>query len=201
MNTLVVPTALRALLPEGSVVACAAGRCERNALLFRRGERPVWMFYVVSGEVVLERPGRQGDAVILQRTRAGFVSEASLRMRSYHCDARATTDTVVIKLPVAGLAAALERDPAFAARWIDMLNAEVRRLRLHCERLTIKSVRERLLHLIETEGQAGRYPLPSGLKTLAAELGVTHEALYRTVAALEGAGRLTRGDGELVLTG
>ena len=46
------------------------------------------MFYVVSGEVTLERNGRGGDVVVLQRTRQGFISEArdrkSTRLNSSH---------------------------------------------------------------------------------------------------------------------
>jgi CRP-like cAMP-binding protein len=84
--------------------------------------------------------------VILQRTRLGFVSEASLKAAKYHCDALAVTDTTVIKVPAKELAAVLNRDPDFASRWIDMLNSEVKRLRLHCERLSMKSVKDRVLH-------------------------------------------------------
>ena len=120
-------------------------------------------------------------------------------MSRYHCDAVAITDTHIIKVPALALAEAMDQDPAFAARWIGMLNTEVRRLRLHLERLSMKSVQDRLVHLIQTEGQDGHYAVPSGLKTLAAELGVTHEALYRTIASLQKAGQLTKPEGMLVL--
>ena len=76
-------------------------------------------------------------------------------------------------------------DPAFAMRWMAMLNRELRRLRAQCERLSIKGVKGRLLHLIETEGESGFLQLRAGLKSLASELAVSHEALYRTVAELE----------------
>ena len=66
-----------------------------------------------------------------------------------------------------------------------MLNGEVRRLRLHCERLSMKSAKDRVLHLINTEGENGSYCATTGLKSLAGELGITHEALYRTLASLE----------------
>jgi CTP-dependent riboflavin kinase len=46
-------------------------------------------------------------------------------------------------------------------------------------------VKDRLLHLIETEGENGKLALGSGLKSIAAELSVSHEALHRTVAELE----------------
>jgi CRP/FNR family transcriptional regulator, dissimilatory nitrate respiration regulator len=39
--------------------------------------------------------------------------------------------------------------------------------------------------LIETEGEDGQLALGTGLKSIAAELSVSHEALYRTVADLE----------------
>ncbi len=157
------------------------------------------MFFVVSGEVTLERTGLQGEPVVLQRTRLGFVSEASLKVAKYHCDALAITDTTVIKVPAKELAVVLERDPDFASRWIDMLNSEVKRLRLHCERLSMKSVKAKVLHLINTEGKNGKYKVTSGLKSLAGELGVTHEALYRTLAAMENEKTVRRDEGLLSL--
>jgi len=159
------------------------------------------MFYVVIGEITLERTGLQGEPVVLQRTRQGFVSEASLKSVKYHCDALAIVDTTVIKIPIKDLSAELDMDSAFASRWINMLNAEVRRLRLHCERLSMKSVKDRVLHLINTEGQNGAYAAATGIKSLAGELGVTHEALYRTLAALEKAQIIRRDDGVLSLLG
>jgi len=51
----------------------------------------------------------------------------------------------------------------------------------------IRSARERLLHhLALAAGPDGRtVELPGSVVDLAAELGLTHEALYRTIAALE----------------
>jgi DNA-binding IclR family transcriptional regulator len=80
-----------------------------------------------------------------------------------------------------------------------MLSREVRRLRMQCERLSLHKVQDRRLHLLETEGKDGQYPLGSGLKSLAGELGVTHEALYRCVASMEKQGILRREDGRLSL--
>ena len=66
------------------------------------------------------------------------------------------------------------------------------------ERLSMRGVKERLLHLIETDGDAGPLPLGSGLKSMAAELGVSHEALYRAVADLEKKGILRRQDNFMI---
>ncbi len=187
-----LPAELRDLLPSGLHARCATTRYEKGARLFAAGRRPVAMFYVGAGEVTLERPGIDGNPIILQRTRHGFVGEASLQSARYHCDASAVADSDVTKIPVRELRDAMETDPAFAVRWIGMLNREVKRLRLQCERLTLNTVEARLLHLLETEGQAGGYPLGAGLKSIAREIGVSHEALYRCVARLERGGVVAR---------
>ncbi len=104
-------------------------------------------------------------------------------------------------LPIEPLKAALMQDTAFAQRWIAMLSTEVRRLRGQCERLSQRGVRERLLHLIETEGVDGRLAVASGLKSLAMELAVTHEALYRALAVLEQEGIVSRTPANICLRG
>jgi CRP-like cAMP-binding protein len=199
MKTVVLPASLSSLLPEEIQASCKGALFKRNERVFRAGSSPQWMFYVVTGEVTLERSGHHGEPVVLQRTRHGFISEASLKVSRYHCDALAITDTTVIKVPVKEITRALDQDPEFANRWISMLNGEVRRLRLHLERLSMKSIRERIIHLIESEGKDGSYETPSGLKTLAGELGVTHEALYRSIAQLEAQHVLRREDQRLIL--
>lgn len=176
---------LAELLPEALLAACETRRVKKGERLFMAGTKPTCMFYVGSGEVVLERLGRQGEVVVLQRARQGFVGEASLQSARYHCDARVVVNAEITTVEMAPLLAAMAQDSAFSARWIRMLNAELRRVRLQCERLALNRVQDRLLHLIETEGQGGRLPLAAGLKSLAGQLGVTHEALYRCVAGME----------------
>ena len=188
---------LQHLLPAALRRLCTPSRCVKGELLFRQGRKPERMFYVTSGEVVLQRPGSRGDHAVLQRARQGFVAEASLQSSKYHCDAVVAVSGIVVSVPIEPIKQELLADSAFAMRWIGMLNHELMRLRLQCERLSIKGVRNRLLHLIETEGQGGRLALGAGLKSMAAELGVTHEALYRTVAALEDEGLLRRDGGQI----
>jgi CRP-like cAMP-binding protein len=200
MNPTILPPSLQTLLPPAICQFCVGALYRKNERLFVAGASPHWMFFVTSGEVTLQRTGLQGEAVVLQRVRTGFVSEASLNVAKYHCDAVAITETNVIKLPVLEMRVFLERDTEFAGRWISMLNSEVMRLRLHCERLSMKSVKEKLLHLIQTEGKDGHYCAPSGLKTLAGELGVTHEALYRAIADLQKKGLLSKRNGDLLLS-
>lgn len=190
---------MAALLPTGLHDVCVSHLHEKGDRLFTTGDKPAHMFFVRSGEVVLERVDAQGGAVVLQRTRQGFIGEASLQSDRYHCDGKVIAAAEIIKVPIRQIRAAMDHDSAFAGRWVGMLSQEVKRLRLRCERLSLNKVRDRLLHLLETEGQDGKYPLGPGLKFLAGELGVTHEALYRSVAELEGNKVLTRNDAHLKL--
>lgn len=188
---------LSALLPPSLYEACRGASYAKGERLFSAGDQPKFMYFLRSGEVLLERIGLQGESVVLQRTRSGIISEASLQSPRYHCDANVVLASEITAVPIQGVASALASDPAFSSRWVGMLNREVKRLRLQCERLSLHRVEHRLMHFLETEGQDGQYPLASGLKSLAGELGVTHEALYRCVADLERKGLMIRENGLL----
>jgi len=194
-----LPLSLQELMPVELQPLCVRFSCVKGERLFPQGKKPEQMFYVASGEVVLKRVGAQGENVVLQRARQNFVAEASLQSLTYHCEAVMTVSGELISIPIEPIRQVLLTDPAFAMRWMGMLNKELKRLRAQCERLSIKGVRNRLLHLIDSEGQGGRLPLGGGLKSIALELSVTHEALYRTVAEMEKQGVLRREDGQLQL--
>lgn len=199
LKTHKLPTVLQELLPAELQPLCTCLSCTKGAQLFPQGKKPDRMFYVVSGEAILQRLGLQGEKIVLQRVRQSFVAEASLQSSNYHCDAVVTVAGDLVSVPIEAIRQALLTDAAFAMRWMGMLNQELKRLRAQCERLSLKGVRDRLLHLIESEGQCGRLLLGAGLKSMALELGVTHEALYRTVAKMEKQGKLRREVGQIIL--
>lgn len=190
---------LHDLLPKRLIASCEDVSPSKGTCLFRAGDKPERMFFVVSGEVVLERPGLQGTSVILQRTRRGFVGEASLKSAKYHCHGQVVGNAKIIQIPIRLVRDAIDSDTAFAGRWIGMLNKEVKRLRLQCERLSLTKVQDRFIHLLETEGDQGRFPIGAGIKSLASELGVTHEALYRCIYAMERHHQLERTTSHLCL--
>lgn len=190
-----LPDELSELLPVDLRPLAESVSLIKGTEVFAQGDKPRALFYVVQGEVVLERNGVQGQKVVLQRVRHGFIAEASMQSGSYHCVGRVTLSGHAVRLPIAPLRLALSSNTEFAMRWMAMLNHEVRRLRAQTERLSLKGVEARLLHLIETEGVDGRLDITSGLKSVAAQLCVTHEALYRTVARLEQASAVHR-DGQ-----
>jgi CRP/FNR family transcriptional regulator, dissimilatory nitrate respiration regulator len=157
-----------------------------GSVLFRVGERPCWMFYVRTGEVLMWRVTASGSSVILQRTTRGFLAEASLTNAAYYCEAVCRTDCVLDVFPVTALRAAIDANEASRWAWMELLGTKVQHQHARMERLTLKTVRDRLAHLLISEcGADGAYELRGTRTDLAAELGVTPAALYRELAALQ----------------
>jgi CRP-like cAMP-binding protein len=186
-----IPKLLKELLPKGLLGQCHAHHFEKGDYLFHQGKKPKYMFFIVSGEAVLTRISSHGEPTILQRCKGGFVSEASLLVDAYHCDAIATHNGQAITLPIKSLREALA-DSKFSMKWVQLLSKEIMRLRTQSERLGLKDIRSKLIHLIETEGKQGVLTLQSDFKSMASEIGVTHEALYRAIATLEKEGLLEK---------
>ena len=186
-----IPPALKAAARQQ---AFAAGET-----LFRQGDRPKAMYCVLDGEVRLLRRSPKGGEVILQRSRGGFFAEASLESKAYHCDGVAAADGSLLAFPIRDFREALNGDAAFRNDWMAQLAREVRRLRARCERLSLHGAEARILHAIESEGTAGTLALVQSRKAWAAELGLSHEALYRTLARLQAEGTLVLDGARLTL--
>ncbi len=175
---------LLAAMPERTRGVTRWQRVEQNQFVFARGDMPRAMYFVVSGEVKLIRPSQVGGEIVLQRARRGFLAEASLDQRAYHCDAVATELTELFAIPRRAFCDALD-DTLFRTQWIGHLARELRTARAHSERLSLRTVRERITHYIEVEGEGGSVTLTESKKDWAAALGLTHEALYRALSQMQ----------------
>lgn len=159
--------------------------------IFRTGARPTKILWVLDGEIRLVRRSRGGAEIVLQRVSSGFVAEASLDSPRYHCDVVAAVQSRLLAFPADRFKQALVDDERFRAFWMRRLAREVRTLRSQVERLALRGAAERIEHYIESEGENGRLELTGTRKAWAAELGLTHEALYRALADLERAGKIS----------
>lgn len=163
-----------------------------EALLFQRGERPRVIPYLVEGEIHMVRHLRNGGMAVIVRVKRGFFAEASLDSPAYHCDVVAKTACTVLTLPLPSFQAALDESKAFRRATFARQAREIRRLCSQCERLSLPTAEGRLIHYINIEGKDGVIELTQAVKVLAAELGLSHETLYRTLAQMEKAGALKR---------
>lgn len=178
-----------ALLQESTRVALT-----RNERLFRVGEKVEHIHFVLEGELLAVRYLRDGSEAVMQRARDGeFFAQSAMLVPAYSCDARATSPTEVVRIPVRELRHALSCDGSFAMAFAGQLAADLRRQCTRVERLRIKRARDRVRHYLVCEG-----PLRSSnakLRDWARELGLEPETLYRTLAELEASGEIRREDG------
>jgi CRP/FNR family transcriptional regulator, dissimilatory nitrate respiration regulator len=174
----------------------------RNEVLFRQGDKVTSIYFVETGRLRLERRTFDGRSLILGTTPAGeFFVESALFSDTFHCDAVATDPSRVRVYPKAAVLNVLRADPASAMDFLALVARQVIKLRQQMEIMKVRSAKERVtLYLDLNAGPDGRtVNLHGQLQDIASELGLTREALYRTLASLEQAGAIERAGERIVL--
>lgn len=170
-------------------------RLKRGEALFRAGDPAVGLVLVRAGALELVRMSHEGRRSVLHRAGPGDTfAEASLFEARHHCDAVAAAPSLVTIYAAATLHRAAADDPLLGWRIAAHLATRLVAERVRAERLTLPHAADRLLdvlHALPAE-KGGLRQLGRPWKTLAAELGLTHEATYRALARLERAGLLRR---------
>ena len=153
---------------------------EAGQTLFRVGDRPKLLHFVVSGRVALARMLEDGTELTLHSATSGDVlAEASAYTQTYHCYARAIVASQTRAVDLTEFRAAVDRQPRIAAAWAADLARAVQQARFRIEVRSLRTVRARLDAWL-SEGHA--WPPSSPLQDIAGEIGVTREALYRELA-------------------
>ena len=187
------------LLEAGSAVRVLAP----GDLLFRQGDPAAAIYNVESGRLRLVRHTVDDHLVILHTAHRGeFLAEASLFSETYHCDAVAAAPSSVRVYPKQTVIDAMRKDPALAEAFMARLARQLQELRARMELRNIRSARDRVLQYLRLRAGTHGHPIAieGRLQDIAAEIGMTREALYRTLATLESEGRLTRTDTAIRLT-
>jgi CRP/FNR family transcriptional regulator, dissimilatory nitrate respiration regulator len=189
-------------LPPAVRAAGVKRKLAAGQTLFRRGSATAGLYEVLSGSIRVARVDGAGREAVLHVAGAGdTIAEASLFSPIYQCDATATVPAVVRLYPKAALLAELERNPEAAQAFMAMLGHQVMRLRARLEQRNIRSARDRVRHYlaVKTDADGRAVALPGTLKDLAGELGLTHEALYRTLSEMTADGEIERQRGKIRL--
>ena len=163
--------------------------------LFHQGETAQAIFEIESGRLRLVRHAVDGRRIVLHTAHAGeLFAEAALFSTAYHCDAAAVAHSRVRIYPKRDLLNLFRSDPRAAERFMAVLARQIHVLRARLEERNIRSARDRLLHhvALHAGGDGRTMPLGGTLMDLAAEIGLTPEALYRTLSALEKEGAVRR---------
>ena len=159
----------------------AAHQLEPGQSLFREGDSVRRAYVVLEGEMKLVRYGVSGAELILHRVGSDtLLAEASCFSDRYHCTAVAIS---ACRLASVGRSVLFSDDAAapFLFSLARDLSREIQRSRARCEILALKTVDDRLDAWLALND--GAMPARGGWALLAAELAVSPEALYRTLAA------------------
>jgi CRP/FNR family transcriptional regulator, dissimilatory nitrate respiration regulator len=170
--------------------------------LFRLSDRTAGVYEILRGQVQMVRVDASGREVVLYAAAAGEIfAEAALFSPIYHCDAITRTGATVRLYPKDKLLAEFRQNPQAAEAFMAILAHEIMSLRTRIEQRNIRSAGDRARHFLALNtGTDGRtISLRGTLKDLAAELGLTHEALYRALAGLAAKGEIKRFKNKIVL--
>ncbi len=149
--------------------------------LFFQGDRVKKFFIVEQGLVELARHQIDGASIVLQRASSRTVlAEASMYSDNYHCDAVVVLSASIYEIPKGAFLKRLREDDIFSDLWAAHLATEVQNARYRSEILSRKTVAERLDGWLAWRGN--KLPKKGQWKVIAAQIGISPEALYRELA-------------------
>ena len=189
-------------LPVGKRISGVERKLAVGQMLFDQGDAAIGLYEVLSGHVKQVRIDAEGRDVVVGIAGPGeMIAEGSLFSQTHDCAATALTNAIVRLYRKGSLLAELERNPRVALAFMAILVGQILNLRVRLERRSIHSARDRVRHYLAANvgGKERTVALPSTLKDLAVELGLTHEALYRTLSEMSAKGEIVRQNGKIRL--
>lgn len=165
------------------LVAIADRRRElvQGTRLFYPGDRVETIFVVERGLVELKRLQIDGGQIVLQRASSRSVlAEASVYSANYHCDAVVSTSTSIFEISKSTFLKHLRDDDVLSNLWAAHLAKEIQNARFRSEILSRKTVAARLDGWLAWQGN--KLPQKGQWKDIAAQIGISPEALYRELA-------------------
>lgn len=183
---------------SGKAVSIATGRP-----VFRQGDQVRWLYRVSKGRVRLSRVLARGTEIVLARVTAGDVlAEASVFSSRYHCNATAETPCEFLRYAMKDVLALMAAQPQAAIAYSAYLAHELMDLRTTVEVRAIRRADERLLTWLRlrASGSPAVFDGAGVWPSIAKQIGLSGESLYRALSSLERSGRLKRHRGRVTLT-
>jgi CRP-like cAMP-binding protein len=183
---------------SAAAILAAVGRTRAETVatgahLFRQGDPVRSIFLVESGCLRLERTTAAGATVVLHTAQAGeMLAEAALFSQAYHCNAVALKPARVCVYDKSAILATLKpNSPAYAL--LAIMARQLVQARQRLEWRNTRSAKDRvMLYLGLMADRSGEFKTTAALQDIAAELGLTREAFYRALAALQKERRIRR---------
>ncbi|MBW4469723.1 MAG: Crp/Fnr family transcriptional regulator [Stenomitos rutilans HA7619-LM2] len=171
-------------------------------ILFARHEPAKAVFILESGQIQLLNYTEDGQQINHYSVKAGeSFAEVALFNEQYVCTAIAHTPAKVWLLPKQLFLNALKQYPDLAESFMEGLARRLHESKLLLELRSIRSARKRILHYLQLHVQTDGITviLDRPLKELADDLGLTPEALSRTLKQLHKEGKINRNKRKVTL--
>ena len=160
---------------------------DRENTLFRQGDSTRGLFFLLTGAIHIQRVTEAGHQVLVLKATAGETfAEASLFHRSYHCSAIASKSSKVIECTKRAVITRYRKDPDFALAMSERFAHQVQHTRARLELYSIRSADDRVFRAI-ADGM-----LKDSVKSLAYEIGLSPEVVYRSLASLTKCGQIKK---------
>jgi CRP-like cAMP-binding protein len=169
-------------------------RLTRGEPLFRQGEPVTAVFLIDRGRVRMIRHLASGDRITIHTGRTGeLFAEGSLFSDAYQCDAIAAEPTRVRACGKVEMLAAINGSPSTMLALLEQVTHSLHHARAMRELRNIRLADDRVLqHLHLSASKDGVVVFDRQLLEVAEDLGLTHEAYYRALAALAHTGAIER---------
>jgi CRP/FNR family transcriptional regulator, dissimilatory nitrate respiration regulator len=152
------------------------------------------VFKIVRGRLRMVRHLASGERVTIHTGRAGeLFAEGSLFSEVYQCDAIAAEYTRVRACGKAEMLAAIGESPETMLALLEQVTRRLHYARAMHELRNVRSAADRVLqHLHLSASKDDTIVFDRPFIEVAEDLGLTHEAYYRALAALARAGTIKR---------
>ncbi|MEO0455918.1 MAG: Crp/Fnr family transcriptional regulator [Cyanobacteria bacterium P01_A01_bin.114] len=196
-----LPGALRSTVVQYDLAA--------NQRLFRPGDPARAMFIVISGRLQLVRPIFDNKLARLQAAGPGcLLGEEALFATRYTGAAIAKAPSQVLAYPKTAIMTALREHADLSQYLVTRLARKIQILETNIELRDIKVSHQRVLRYLHRIAPLASHTLNTGavvqidrpLKEIAEEVGFTPETLSRALIKLERMGRITRTNGDIILS-
>jgi len=177
-------------------------KLQAEEVLFRQNEPANSFFFVVSGEIRTENYLENGQSVVFFRARMGAVlAEENLHFSQYLYSGVATMPTVVRHVSKVSFLDKLHNERGFSQAISSCLAQRYSEAMMLRELLSVKSAKDRLMMWLQWQDCHGtkEVDLDRRMGSIAPDLGLTQESVYRAFKRLEQSGKIRRHSGRIEL--
>ena len=167
---------------------------KKNDCLFHVGDSVESLFYILKGGVKAVRYHFDGtESIMLSAGQKEFFAESGIATQKYVCDAVASRDSEIVKIPIDEIRELLASDNNFILAFTMSLAKMLRKQCSKYERLRLNKAKDRVYHYLTCESDENkRVNISSTIGDWAGEMGLEPETLYRTLKELESDNVITR---------